>query len=288
MAQLILLVVAAAWLAVLIPPMLRSRVENRPNSSVTDFRRQLTKLQNTATPQRGAVRAMGRPLAQSPLTRPVAGGRPGQPQLRSGVTRHVTASERAAMANAPTMPDVVDDVPRFRSHGDPTGGRGRLAPRDARQRDPRPRETGPRDEFVRDDDTGGMRRHGAPRQVRDERDHREPMGYGDTRQRQRPSEAPQRAASGHRSHGDPTGGRRRPSNATGEIRTPAKQRRLNVMFVLVVTTVCTLILAASTGSQVMYYGFALSFLSLFGYVWMLAQARQREVTGSYDGWMDSY
>ena len=52
MAQLILLVVAAAWLAVLIPPMLRSRVENRPNSSVTDFRRQLTKLQNTATHRR--------------------------------------------------------------------------------------------------------------------------------------------------------------------------------------------------------------------------------------------
>ncbi|WP_420452783.1 hypothetical protein [Ilumatobacter sp.] len=96
MAQLVLLVLAAVWLAVLIPPLLRSRVENRPNSSVTDFRRQLTKLQNTATPPRGAVRTMGRPLAQSPLGRPAAAGRPAQPTLRSGLTRHPSASELAA------------------------------------------------------------------------------------------------------------------------------------------------------------------------------------------------
>lgn len=101
-------------------------------------------------------------------------------------------------------------------------------------------------------------------------------------------EAPERTSGARRSHGDPTGGQRRPSNATGEIRTPAKQRRMNIMFVLVVVTACTLFLAATTGSQVMFYGFALSFLSLFGYIWMLAQARQREVTGGYDGWMDSY
>ena len=78
MAQLVLLVVAAAWAAVLIPPMLRSRVENHPNSSVTDFRRQLNTLQSTSTPARGSLRAMGRPLTQSPLQRPAAAGRPGQ------------------------------------------------------------------------------------------------------------------------------------------------------------------------------------------------------------------
>ena len=270
MAQLILLVVAAAWLAVLIPPMLRSRVENRPNSSVTDFRRQLTKLQNTATPPRGAVRAMGRPLAQSPLSRPVAGGRPGQPQLRSGVTRHSTPSELAAQANTASLPDLLEDAPRFRSHGDPTGGQRRPAQRQERERDER---------SPRNDSTGGQRRP---------REHREEQGYGDTRVRPRHVEAPQRSSSGHRSHGDPTGGQRRPADATGEIRTPAKQRRLNIVFVLAVTTACTLFLAATTGSQVMFYGFALSFLSLFGYIWMLAQARQRAATGSYDGWMASY
>ncbi len=270
MAQLILLVVAAAWLAVLIPPMLRSRVENRPNSSVTDFRRQLTKLQNTATPPRGAVRAMGRPLAQSPLSRPAAGGRPGQPQLRSGVTRHSTAAERAAQAEIAAMPEFAEEAPRFRSHGDPTGGQRRPAQRQLREREERP---------VRSDQTGGQRRH---------REYAEQHGAVETRQRPRQVEAPERSSAGYRSHGDPTGGQRRPSNATGEIRTPAKQRRLNIMFVLVITTACTLFLAATTGSQVMFYGFALSFLSLFGYVWMLAQARQREMTGSYDGWMDSY
>ena len=85
MGELVLLVVAAAWAAVLIPPLLRSRIENRPNSSVTDFRRQLNKLQG-AVPHRagGPMRGIARPLAQSPLQRPAAGGRPGvQPaQLR--------------------------------------------------------------------------------------------------------------------------------------------------------------------------------------------------------------
>ena len=185
MAQLILLVVAAAWLAVLIPPMLRSRVENRPNSSVTDFRRQLTKLQNTATPPRGAVRAMGRPLAPSPLVRPAAGGRPGQPQLRSGVTRHSTPSELAAQANVATLPDLVDEAPRFRSHGDPSGGRRRPAHRQTREHDER---------LERDDDRGG----------RPDPRHREQQVHGDMQVRQRQVEAPQRSSSGHRSHGDPS------------------------------------------------------------------------------------
>ena len=80
MSKIVLLAVLAAWAAVLIPPLLRSRVENRPNSSVTDFRRQLSTLQR-AVPTRTMVpmRSMGRPLASpSPLSRPAAPGRPGQ------------------------------------------------------------------------------------------------------------------------------------------------------------------------------------------------------------------
>ncbi len=79
MSKIVLLAVLAAWAAVLIPPLLRSRVENRPNSSVTDFRRQLSTLQR-AVPTRTMVpmRSMGRPLAPSPLSRPAAPGRPGQ------------------------------------------------------------------------------------------------------------------------------------------------------------------------------------------------------------------
>jgi hypothetical protein len=68
MGQLVLLVVAAAWAAVLIPPLLRSRVENRPNSSVTDFRRQLNRLQSTVPVPRRRLPAPGRP-ARSPRRR---------------------------------------------------------------------------------------------------------------------------------------------------------------------------------------------------------------------------
>ncbi|MEP7115732.1 MAG: hypothetical protein ABI862_20880, partial [Ilumatobacteraceae bacterium] len=66
MSKIVLFAVLAAWAAVLIPPLLRSRVENRPNSSVTDFRRQLSTLQR-AVPTRTMVpmRSMGRPLTAS-------------------------------------------------------------------------------------------------------------------------------------------------------------------------------------------------------------------------------
>lgn len=93
MGQLLLLVVAAAWAAVLLPPLLRSRVENRPNSSVSDFRDQLSRLQR-AMPTRGvAVRTMGRPLAPSTLSRPAASGRPGQP---ASARSHGAVSSRLA------------------------------------------------------------------------------------------------------------------------------------------------------------------------------------------------
>ncbi len=92
MGQLVLLVVAAAWAAVLLPPLLRSRLENRPNSSVLDFRNQLSSLQR-AVPTRGvAVRSMGRSLAPSMLSRPAASGRPDtrerRPDQRRGQLAH--------------------------------------------------------------------------------------------------------------------------------------------------------------------------------------------------------
>ena len=78
MTNIVLLAVAAAWGAVLLPPLLRSRSDNRPGSSVSDFNRQLSSLQRSV-PTRGMapMRSMSRPLAQSPLSRPVAAGRPG-------------------------------------------------------------------------------------------------------------------------------------------------------------------------------------------------------------------
>ncbi len=215
MGELVLLVLAAAWAAVLIPPLLRSRIENRPNSSVTDFRRQLNRLQSTV-PNRaaGARGGMARPLAQSPLHRPAAAGRPGMQtaQVRRGGTR---------------------------AHGNRAAGQLREAP-------PRNREA-------------------APRQA-----------------------APQR-----RGHGDPTGGHNRPHpprqtqvarhnvSAADQVR----RRRSNVLFMLVLAAGSTLFLAATTKEPAMLYLFAAAFLGLCGYMWMLAQARQREAGTWGNDWM---
>jgi|GEM_PF-107648 len=242
MAQLILLVVAAAWLAVLIPPMLRSRVENRPNSSVTDFRRQLTRLENTATPARGSVRAIGRPLAQSPLSRPVASGRQPQPVLRSGVTRRPTKSELDRQRSEPTnvsapsrYAEPARVASRYRSHGDPTGGQRRPS-------------------F----DEGDRRPH---------TDQRRSEPRARTEQRPVGRTVVRRDETGHRAHGDPSGGHRRPADGTAEI----KRRRTNILFMLVVTSASSLFLAATTSSDAMLYVFVASFLALSAYIFMLAQ-----------------
>ena len=110
MAQLVLLVVAAAWAAVLIPPMLRSRVDNRPNSSVTDFRRQLSTLQSTSTPR---MRTIGRPLASSPLHRPAAAGRPGHAHHRQAELHATTTRSRPA---GPRPAERASQA-TFRTHG---------------------------------------------------------------------------------------------------------------------------------------------------------------------------
>lgn len=68
MGTIVLLVVVAAWATVLVPPLLRGRQVNRPNSSVVDFRRQLSTLQRSAPIRPGSpMRSMARPLAPSPV-----------------------------------------------------------------------------------------------------------------------------------------------------------------------------------------------------------------------------
>jgi hypothetical protein len=208
MAKLVLLVVAAAWAAVLIPPMLRSRIDNRPNSSVTDFRQQLNKLQSNSASGRGSARSMGRPLAQSssPLQRQAAGGRPGQGSVR-----------QASVRQAPV------------------------------------RQTS--------------------------------MRGGDTATRQRPDHTSE--STRYRSHGDLTGGQRRPEVGHAASRSVAlKRRRMNVLFILLVTAACTMFLAATTQSTAMLWAFGLSFLGLCGYVYVLAQLRERESAEWNNGWLE--
>jgi hypothetical protein len=194
MGQLLLLVVAAAWAAVLLPPLLRSRVENRPNSSVSDFRNQLSRLQR-AMPTRGvAVRTMGRPLAPSTLSRPAASGRPGQP-AGARTSAGAVSSRIAGQSNTgrPSRADarMHEATLRQRSHGDATASKGIARP-----------------------------------------------GTG----------------------------------VIGEV----KRRRANVLFVLVLTTICAGFLAATTDSKAMVYVFALAMLALGGYVYLLVTMNQRE------------
>ena len=206
MAQLVLLVVAAAWAAVLLPPMLRSRVENRPNSSVTDFRRQLSTLQSTSTPR---MRTIGRPLAPSPLQRPAASGRPGHPHHRQAAVHGSTTTRQRTSPRSNDAPKRTNQ-PAYRSHGS------------------------------------------------HEHAHRQ-------------------------THMDRTARPSRPNEPRADIR----RRRSNVLLLLVATAACTLFLAATTSSTVMLYVFALAFLALCGYVYLLAQLRQREAAGwGDDGWLE--
>ena len=215
MGELVLLVVAAAWAAVLIPPLLRSRIENRPNSSVTDFRRQLNRLQSTvpnraAGPMRGG---MARPLAPSPLHRPAAAGRPGMQaaQLRRG-------GNRAHGGKVATAAPAREAAPRRRSHGDPTGGQ------------PRPSQA---------------------------------QHHHHQQQHRRSQIA-------------------RPAASTSD---QVRRRRSNVLFMLVLAAGSTLFLAATTKETAMLYLFAIAFLSLCGYMYMLAQVRQRESGSWPNDWM---
>lgn len=209
MGELVLLVIAAAWAAVLIPPLIRNRLENRPNSSVTDFRRQLNKLQSTVPSRAGApMRGMARPLAQSPLQRPAAAGRPGQQpaQLRRGAGGRSHGARNAA----PTR-EREPAMERRRTHGDPTGGQRRPQPRDEHRRAAEPRPV-----------------------------------------------------------------------ASNEI---LRRRRSNVLFLLVATVGATLFLAATTQAAAMLYLFAIAFLALCAYAYMLSQARQRESSSWPSDWM---
>ena len=244
MAKLVLLVVAAAWAAVLIPPMLRSRVDNRPNSSVTDFRRQLNRLQNTATPPRGSVRgAMGRPLTQSssPLQRQVASGRPSQP----AAARQASARQGSIRNGGTAVRDRTSETTRYRSHGDPSGGQRRPEQQRARRRASEPRD------------------RGAPQER-----------TGSPSSRRQPARA---RASAQR--------RPEPAQSLDPVAL-ARRRRTNVLFVLVVTSACSMFLAATTDSVAMLWVFGLSFVATCGYVYVLAQLREREQVGWNDGWLE--
>lgn len=99
-------------MAVLLPPLLRSRFDGGAVSSVSDFRRQLNTLQRSQAPGTyGSMRAMARPLAPSP--RQGYAPRPGYAPGRAPVPPARTSMAPRAVQPRPTQRPrlvAVDDV----------------------------------------------------------------------------------------------------------------------------------------------------------------------------------
>jgi hypothetical protein len=72
---LVVVILAAMWVLVLVPPLLRSRSEGRPSTSVGSFRQQLATLSRTG-PDPRAARALQRSAMHPPTGRQVADVRP--------------------------------------------------------------------------------------------------------------------------------------------------------------------------------------------------------------------
>jgi hypothetical protein len=185
--KLILLVVAAAWAAVLLPPLLRSRWESRPGSSVSSFRRQLSSLQrSTPGGNMAQMRSMARPLTSAP---------------RPGAVRSVPAPGRSPYAAQP--------MPRSASGRPAVGLADRYDLRTAR-----------------------------------------PLERRSANQGQR--------------------------RATVARRASVRQRRQNVLFLLVLSTVVTGVLALATHATAMKFALAAAATMLVVYIYMLAQSRRLE------------
>ncbi|MDP9441429.1 MAG: hypothetical protein M3P34_04460, partial [Actinomycetota bacterium] len=87
---MLLIVLAAVWAAVLIPPVLRARAENRPSGSISDFRHQLRVLGRTSPAAR--ISPAASPGA-APL-RPVSVVRPTPAPPRLGASRRAIKRRR--------------------------------------------------------------------------------------------------------------------------------------------------------------------------------------------------
>jgi hypothetical protein len=64
---LVVVILAAMWVLVLVPPLLRSRSDSRPSTSIGSFRQQLATLSRTGPTGRGA-RSYNRPTGAVPIS----------------------------------------------------------------------------------------------------------------------------------------------------------------------------------------------------------------------------
>jgi len=80
MSKLILLIVGAAWLAVLLPPLIRARLNSSPLTSVNQFQKKNSSLRNLGSAN-SHMRGMSRELTPNRQNRPGSG----YPQSRQGM-----------------------------------------------------------------------------------------------------------------------------------------------------------------------------------------------------------
>ena len=110
---MILLIVGAAWMAVLLPPLMRSRFDGGSVSSVSDFSRTLRTLQRTQAPRAQApMRSMARPLAPSPARQPRPYGAPaayGQRRPAPQAARTSARGMQRPQTSAYGRPRLVQD-----------------------------------------------------------------------------------------------------------------------------------------------------------------------------------
>ena len=65
MTPLIVVILAVAWIVVLVPPLLRSRSDGRPSTSIGSFRQQLATLSRTGPERRAVVRPLHREMPRA-------------------------------------------------------------------------------------------------------------------------------------------------------------------------------------------------------------------------------
>ena len=93
---MVLLILAALWAALLVPPYLRNRAENRPADSIGDFRHQLRVLQRTGPSSVAPANRLWGPSPAVPPYAPYAAGlRPGfRPISAAAMRRRATQRRR--------------------------------------------------------------------------------------------------------------------------------------------------------------------------------------------------
>ena len=98
MAIVVLLILAALWAALLVPPYLRNRAENRPADSIGDFRHQLRVLQRTGPSSVAPANRLWGPAPSVPPYAPYAAGfRPaglGRPMSPTAMRRRAQQRRR--------------------------------------------------------------------------------------------------------------------------------------------------------------------------------------------------